>query len=210
MTKLWSTLYEHLTLARQRFRTWYARAFGTDLVEGVYPDAFWNEAPVRPRGAAPSLADRRRFRLVKDGNGNHSILMVKHSAPSARLYFDHATQRQLDFMGRGRRDKTGKRVPIYGNMVLRTNPQSLIDHILADEQLWDELRRIVMPQLSESDKRAVEWRRYWIHAHLTHPLIHWQNHPTELQALIRVLGNLAAKVENVEVPVVPPSDDERE
>jgi len=204
MTNLWSALYERVTLARQQFRVWYTRVSGQDFIEGVYPDSFWDEVPVRARRGTttPNLSEKRRFRLLGDGNGYHSLLMVKHRAPTNRLYFDHATERQLAFMGRGRRDKTGKRVPIYGTMVLRTNPESLIDVIISDEQLWDELRRIVMPQVSESDKRAVEWRRYWIHAHLAPPFAYWQANPAELQEMIRVLGNLAAKVESIEKPVV--------
>jgi hypothetical protein len=127
--------------------------------------------------------------------------MVKHSAPGIDLYFDHVNERQREWMGRGRRDKTGKRVPIYGDMVLRTNPESLIDIIIADELLWDELRRIVMPRVAQAERRAVEWRRYWVHARLAAPCLHWQTNPGELQELIRVLGNLASKFENIEQPV---------
>lgn len=208
MTDLWSAFYERVTLVQQQFRAWYTRVSGQNFIEGVYPDSFWDEAPVRPRRgtAIPNLPEKRPFRVL--ANGGHSVLMVKHRAPTYRLYFDHATQRQLEFMGRGRRDKTGKRVPIYGTMMLRTNPESLIDTIISDEQLWDELRRIVMPQVMEGDKRAVEWRRYWIHAHLTAPVAYWQTNPGELQELIRVLGNLAAKVEGIEKPVVATDTDE--
>jgi hypothetical protein len=200
MTDLWSALYERVTLARQQIRAWYTRVAGAKLIEGYYPDAFWDETPVRPRGVKAD-PERRAFRVL--ANGHHSLLMVKHGAPHHHLYFDHVNERQLQWIGRGRRDKTGRRVPIYGNMVLRTNPESLIDLIVADERLWDELRRVVMPQVVESDKRAVEWKRYWIHTHLNAPIAYWQTNPHDLQAMIRVLGNLAAKMEGIEKPVEP-------
>lgn len=198
MNDLWSTLYEQVTQARQQFRAWYARVAGAKSIEGVYPDAFWEEVPVRPRGT-PAPANRRRFKLLH--YGQHSLLMVKHSAPGHHLYFDHVNERQLEWMGRGRRDVTGKRVPIYGNMVLRTNPERLIDLIVADEWLWDELRRVVMPRVAESERRAVDWKRYWVNAYLDAPLAYWQANPNELQEIIRVLGNLAAKMEDMEKPV---------
>ncbi len=207
MNDLWSTIYEQVTQVRQQFRAWYARVAGVKFIEGIYPDSFWDEVPVRPRGSRPS-AGQRAFRVLL--YGPHSLLMVKHSAPGNHIYFDHVNERQLEWMGRGRRDVTSKRVPIYGNMVLRTNPEHLIDVIVADELLWDELRRIVMPQVAEGDKRAVDWKRYWIHAHLNAPLAYWQANPNELQEIIRVVGKLAAKIETLEsensideTPVIP-------
>jgi hypothetical protein len=207
MNDLWSTIYEQVTQVRQQFRAWYARVAGAKFIEGIYPDSFWDEVPVRPRGSRPS-AEQRSFRVLM--HGPHSLLMVKHSAPGNHIYFDHVNERQLEWIGHGRRDVTGKRVPIYGNMVLRTNPETLIDVIVADELLWDELRRIVMPQVAEGDKRAVDWKRYWIHAHLNAPLAYWQANPHELQEIIRVLGKLAAKIESLKIenlidesPVIP-------
>jgi hypothetical protein len=196
MSDLWSALYERVTLARQQFQSWFARVSETDRIEGIYPDAFWDEAPVKKRGQ-PNDPNKRQFRLI--GQQDSSLLQVKHRAPDKKLYFDHVTPRQLEWMGRGRRDVSGKRVPIYGDMVLRTSPDSLIDAIVGDEVLWDELRRVVLPHLlTTGSKRAIEWRRYWIHAQLASPYTYWQRHPQELQNVIRVLGALAARLEFIE------------
>src|SRR5688572_28460085 len=125
MNDLWSAFYERVTLARQQLRSWVARAAGGGRIEGLYPDSFWDEVAVRSGSTDHTRGAKRRFRVL--AAWQHSLLMVKHRAPGIQLYFDHVNERQREWIGRGRRDVTGRRVPIYDTMVLGANPETLID-----------------------------------------------------------------------------------
>ncbi len=139
---------------------------------------------------------RRRWQMT--ATGSHSFLQVQCNGGKKALYLDHQTERQRQWTGRGRRDRTGKRVPIYGDMVLRAKPEALVDAVITDEAVWEALRTDVVAQLLNGASRPIELRRYWLHNYLTPSPFYWADHSAELYSLIGALVALADRIEAVE------------
>lgn len=161
------------------------------------PVAGWLEA-------AEGTYRERRLRLVV--HPRHTELWVACRGKDKALYLDHLTPRQQAWMGGGRRDRTGKRVPIYGDMVLRGRPEALVDAVMGDEAVWDALRREVVPNLAEIEAgRALELRRNWLVVQLAPSVPTWGKSPDPFYRVVAAVGQLAARVEAVELPVALPT-----
>ena len=141
----------------------------------------------------------RRWELT--ASGVHSFLRVQCEGAKKALYLDHQTEKQRQWTGRGRRDRTGKRVPIYGDMVLRAKPEALVDTVIADEAVWEALRTQVVMHLLNGALRPIELRRYWLHSYLTRSPFEWSSHAADLYRLIGALCALAARIEALEMAI---------
>lgn len=165
---------------------------------------YWAPLELTPKTgwlqAAEGNYRQRRLRLV--AHPRHTELWVACRGKGKAVYLDHLTPRQQAWMGGGRRDRTGKRVPIYGDMVLRGRPEALVDAVMSDEVVWDALRREVVPHLADTGAgRALELRRNWMVVQLAPTVATWSKSPDTFYRIVAAVGALAERIESLEIAV---------